>query len=473
MVNDTINTCVFPTKLKEAEVIPIHKKEETTNKANYRPISILPTFSKIYERVLFQQITSYMDSKFSANLCGFRKGMSTQHCLITMIETLKKTLDKGGATGILLTDLSKAFDCLPHDLLIAKLDAYGFDVEALKLIHSYLTGRKQRTKINKTFSSWSDILYGVPQGSILSPLLFNIFINDMFLSTNNDIANYADDNSPFAYDYSNALVIEKLENTADILIQWYKDNYMKLNENKSKLLLSHSESENKSIKIGNETILNTKSEKLLGITVDNKLTFKDHVSNLCKKANQKLNALARITRYMDTDKLKVTMKAFIASQFNYCPLVWMFYGRKLNNRINKIQERSLKLIYKDRESTFSQLLLRDNSFTVHERNLQVLATEIFKFKNNMSPTIMNRVFSATTHTYNLRNDTKLRTFNVKTVKCGTETIRFRGPKIWELVPEAIKFSQSLEEFKIKIKQWKPIGCTCKLCKQYIPNLGYL
>ena len=151
----------------------------------------------------------------------------------------------------------------------------------------------------------------------------------------------------------------------------------------------------------------------------------------------------------------------------------MFYGRKLNNRINKIQERSLKLIYKDRESTFSQLLLRDNSFTVHERNLQVLATEIFKFKNNMSPTIMNRVFSATTHTYNLRNDTKLRTFNVKTVKYGTETIRFRGPKIWELVPEAIKFSQSLEEFKIKIKQWKPIGCTCKLCKQYIPNLGYL
>ena len=112
-------------------------------------------------------------------------------------------------------------------------------------------------------------------------------------------------------------------------------------------------------------------------------------------------------------------------------------------------------------------------FVVHSKFMINFATEIFKFKNNMSPTIMNRVFSATTHTYNLRNDTKLRTFNVKTVKYGTETISFRGPKIWELVPEAINVSQSLEEFKIKIKQWKPIGCTCKLCKQYIPNLGYL
>ena len=162
----------------------------------------------------------------------------------------------------------------------------------------------------------------------------------------------------------------------------FKDNYMKLNEDKSKLLLS-SKDENISLKVGTETIFNSQSEKLVGIKIDNNLTFKGHVSNLCKKANQKLNALARISHYMSSDKLKVIMKAFIVSQFSYCPLIWMFHSRKLNNRINKIQERALRIVYKDKESDFSNLLERDNSFTIHERNLQLLATEIYKVKNKV------------------------------------------------------------------------------------------
>ena len=363
-----------------------------------------------------------------------------------MIETLKKTLDKGGVTGILLTALSKAFDCLPHDLLIAKLEPYGFEINSLKLINSYLSERKQRTKINTTFSHWSDILYGVPQGSILGPLLFNIYINDIFLFIDNtNIANYADDTSPYAFDYDNIKVIEQLEHVSNILIQWFKDNYMKLNEDKSKLLLS-SKDENISIKVGTETIFNSQSEKLLGITIDNNLTFKGHVSNLCKKANQKLNALARISHYMSSDKLKVIMKAFIVSQFSYCPLILMFHSRKLNNRINKIQERALRIVYKDKDSDFSNLLEIDNSFTIHERNLQLLATEIYKVKNNLSPNIMNRIFSEKVHTYNLRNNTHLKSWNVKTVKYGTETISFRGPKLWKNVPQCIRESSSLERF---------------------------
>ena len=126
---------------------------------------------------------------------------------------------------------------------------------------------------------------------------------------------------------------------------------MKLNEDKSKLLLS-SRDENVSVKVGTETIFNSQSEKLLGIKRDNNLTFKDHVSNLCKKVTQKLNALARIAHYMSSDKLKVIMKAFIVSQFSYCPLIWMFHCRKLNNRKNKIQERALIIVYNDKESDF-------------------------------------------------------------------------------------------------------------------------
>ena len=127
------------------------------------------------------------------------------------------------------------------------------------------------------------------------------------------------------------------------------------------------------MKIDNFNIFNSKSEKLLGITIDNKLTFDEHVSKLCTKASQKLHALSRVGNYMTQNQRKIIMKTFILSHFSYCPLVWMFHSRKLNNRINSIHERALRIVYRDNESTFDELLFKDESFTIHERNIQTLA----------------------------------------------------------------------------------------------------
>ena len=423
--NDSKESSNFPEPLKMADITPAHKKDETTNKRNYRPVSILPAISKIHERDMYNQINKYMNTHLSSYLCGFRKGYSAQHCLMMMLERWRNALDDKLTAGALLTDLSKAFDCLHHGLLIAKLEAYGFEYSALKYIYSYLSNRKQRTKVNSSFSEWSDIISGIPQGSILGPLLFNIYINDLFYFVNEtELANYADDNTPYAIDIDTDSVINTLENDADILIRWFRDNYMKLNEDKCHFLITDT-TEKMSMYVGTEKIESSDSVKLLGITFDNKLKFEKHIPNICNKVSHKLHALARISNYMTSDKLQTIMKAFIESQFGYCPLIWMFHSRNLNNRINRLHERGLSIVYKDRDLSYDELLEKDRSFSVHHRNLQKLATEI------------------------------------------------RGPKTWELVPDNKKKAKSLLEFKSKIKIWKPVGCTCRLCKAYIPNIGFI
>ena len=141
-INQYISKSIFPSDLKLADVIPVYKNKSNNSKDNYRPVSILSNISKIYERCIYDQIQLFFDSLLSKYQCGVRRGYNAQHCLITLIEKWKKSVDNGGPFGALLTDLSKAFDCLPHELLIAKPDAYGFDKSSSKLIHSYLSNRK-------------------------------------------------------------------------------------------------------------------------------------------------------------------------------------------------------------------------------------------------------------------------------------------------------------------------------------------
>ena len=187
-------------------------------------------------------------------------------------------------------------------------------------------------KINSSFSEYSDVESGVPQGSINGPLFFNIFICDLFFDDIDiDLANYADDTTPYAYDLELDKVIESLEKNIDKLFHWFSDNFLKANPDKCHLLINTDE--NIALKIKNEAIANSSNEKLLGILFSNELDFDEHVTLLCRKASQKLIALARVVHYMNLVQRLLIMNAFIFSQFEYCPLAWMFLSRKLNNRM--------------------------------------------------------------------------------------------------------------------------------------------
>ena len=204
----------------------------------------------------------------------------------------------------MLTDLSKAFDCLNHELIVAKLNAYGVTLPALKLVHDYLLDRKQRTRVNNSYSTWFEILFGVPQGSILGPLLFNIFLADLFFILSEiDIANYADDNTPYTSSNDVNGLVKNLEEASKRLFKWFSGNLMKSNPDKCHLLISTNG--NVKIRKGNFQIENTKREKLLGIQFDNKLSFDYHLSEICKTAGGKLYALGRVTPYMNLSKRKI------------------------------------------------------------------------------------------------------------------------------------------------------------------------
>ena len=218
----------------------------------------------------------------------------------------------------------------------------------------------------------------VPQGSAVGPILFNLYL--IYLANFTEVCNFADDTIFHACDNDLNNLFKRLEQDSFLAIEWFETNILKLSIEKCHLLISGHKYENVWVKMGDEKIWENAKQKLLGTETERNLNFDDHVISLSKKGGRKLAVLAKLSKFMSFKQKRILMKTFFESQFRYCPLIWMFHSRKVNSKINNLQERSLRIVYNYCITSFKDLLKKDNLFKIHHKNIQSLAIELFKVK---------------------------------------------------------------------------------------------
>ena len=499
MINLTIRNGSFTSQWKNAKILPAWK-----NKGNrfdlkyYRPLSNLPEVSKLAERAVHDQLHKFLCSNnlIHPNHHGFIRNCSTSTALQQMVDTWLQSLDEGKMVAALFLDLSAGFDVINHELLLKKLEHYRFSRNTINWFRSYLMNRYQAVQVESALSPLLPVPYGVPQGSILGPLLFLLFINELpevvkFKRNGDDqdidpdagIVIYADDNTPSTSDVDPEALQNKLQYEADTVVGWFEKNDMVVSSDKTKLLVVTTAANRAAkltptnislnVTVCGEVKMETNSEKLLGLTINNQLNWKNHLYGdsenigLVKELSKRIGMLRQLRKYVNDCTFRILLNGMFTSKLIYGITiyggVWNLPGILNENPINStsirkedmrklqiLQNSALRLLLrKPRETPVKNLLKESKQLSVHQLVAYHTATQTYKvFKNEEPRYHHDRLFGNITYE-GTRSSTRV-DFDLS---LGRKSFFYQASHIWNCIPQQIKTARTIEQFKRVLKPW--------------------
>ena len=466
ILSPLINKCyqfgIFPQPLKLARVIPIFKGGSADTPSNYRPISIISIISKLIEKLTYNRLISFINSNsiLTNNQFGFRNGHSTTHAITNIHEKILDNIDNDKHTATIYLDLSKAFDCVNHNILLNKLRHYGIRGTALDFFRSYLSNRKQFTIVNDEISSTLTILCGVPQGSTLGPLLFLLYINDITSASEFAVSLFADDTC-LLESHKSLRELERICNRELVHINnWFLANRLTANRTKASNYMLTLGKRNVArptdfyLKMGNVTLNEVDEVKYLGVIFDNKFNWHKHISYLCSKLSRSVGILSKLRYFTNIPTLIQVYNSLVKSHLCYSLINWGSAGVTALRSLKVLQNRAIRFI--SRSDRYHRL---DLDYV----NLRILKLEdlyqhsvskfMHQYHNNLLPPYFNNFFVAP------NSDSRLRPRH-RNIHCRKssmkKSIRFVGPNLWSEIPLSIKnlnkanFNKQLSNFLLAL-----------------------
>ncbi|KAG6458312.1 hypothetical protein O3G_MSEX010807 [Manduca sexta] len=459
-INNCLELGTFPESLKIAKVTPIYKSGSKLDPGNYRPISVLPVLSKVFERVLYNRLETFLKSikLLYDKQYGFRPKSNTLSATTDVITKIKWSIDKKEIILGIFIDLKKAFDSVSHEVLLQKLSDIGLTNVALDIFKSYLNNRQQILKLGKSQSAPATITFGVPQGSILGPLLFLIYINSIGkLGLNGDITLYADDTCLFYFGHSIDSIVLNAQKDLDLLNEWFQYNLLTINTTKTSYMIFAAK--NKKIHDFSPLVINGKQikkveqEKYLGLILDNKLTWVPHIEKIKAKLRNLMGMIKGMARCLPRPVQYTIYNSLVKPHIDYLIEIWGTAAKTNLAKLQIVQNKLLKVLFHlDYLTPTNKLFKKIKVMNISETYTYQICILVRKILNKDIHTKITFSKKAQLHKMNLRsnNDNMIRLLKPRT-NFGRKSIMYEGVRLYNRLPKNIKESKSMYTYKRLLK----------------------